>query len=235
MKLLLGVAVITFGFGVWMGLSNPDENGSPSIGWIQSGVATSLLTVTAAYALSANRSLEEIRRARFDSLRPILALRFTPTAGNKLRTYICNIGTGVAFGGTLWISGSGGIVSLGKNHKDSYRTKLGVINQNDKLFSMPLGVHAGDEEAQIEIGTGPTTLLHNVKYECIIEYQDTYNRHYITHLCDMKQSVYGPLTEKEKEKYIDEHKQESLTEEEFQELRKRMPAKQKQKLSRNGL
>lgn len=209
MKYVFLFAVVVFAVGVYLAVVNTDADGEPSTTWIQAGVATSLLVVTAAYAVSADRSLSELKESRYDSQKPVISMRQLIENGN-ISTYLYNVGSGVAVNITVWTNRNPGLVYIDKSHKKSYKTKMAKWPDNNYVFGMPLGVHTGNADTQIHFITGRSP-LQDENAEYIIEYSDVYGRFFITHLKRKLQVIHGPYSQSEKQVYINKNIRELLS------------------------
>ncbi len=218
------LALLSLLGGVVLGIAYADESGSPDTSWIQSGASLSLIFITFQYVRvtqrsleesrasreSAEHSLEELRKARMDSFRPSLSLRYLikdkntgPTQGKVKTTCLINTGLGPAmaikvFSNLEWREQD-------PQSKLWYVTALTPWPTQEKSFGVPLGPDNGNENMQIEF---ISMKLHPYGYSPVedpevvflIQYQDSFGRSFITTQRDCTQQVFGPMADDERKK-----------------------------------
>jgi len=209
--------------GVLLGIHYESDAGSPDTSWIQSGASLSLIFITFQYVRitqstlqesranreSSENSLEELRNARMDSLRPALSLRYLikdkstgPTQGLVKTTCMTNAGLGPALAIKVFSN-------LEWREQDPV-SKLWCVSAltpwptQMKSFGVPLGPDNGNQNMHIEFismklhpyGYSP---VEDSKVVFFIQYQDSFGRNFCTTQRECKQQVLGPLLREEME------------------------------------
>lgn len=215
------LSLLSLVLGVVLGIHIGNKNGSPDTSWIQSGASLSLIFITFQYVRvtqsslkesrasreSSENSLEELRQARMDSLRPALSLRHLtkekntgPVQGKVKTTCLINGGLGFAmsievFSNLEWRS----------NNPESqlwYTSGLIPWPTQKISFGVPIGPDTGNENMQVEF---ISMKLHPYGYSPVedpdviffIQYKDCFGRNFCTSQKACKQLVYGPLSEED--------------------------------------